>query len=70
MTILLAYDGSESADPAISAIGKLFHQDRRDAVVLTIWEPLVVEVLRSGRFGNWIPLPLDVEEVDGASAGR
>jgi hypothetical protein len=35
VTILIAYDGSESADAAIAAAGKLLDRDRLDAVVLT-----------------------------------
>jgi hypothetical protein len=33
MTILFAYDGSESADAAIAAAGTLLDHDRADAVV-------------------------------------
>ena len=62
--ILFAYDGSESADAAIAAAGKLLNHDRADAVVLTIWEPLVVEALRANRFGGWPPIPPDVTQVD------
>jgi hypothetical protein len=51
VTILFEFDGSESADAAIAAAGKLFGHDRLDAVVLTVWEPLVVEALRAARFG-------------------
>jgi hypothetical protein len=47
VTILFEFDGSESADAAIDAAGKLFGRDRLDAVVLTVWEPLVVEALRA-----------------------
>jgi hypothetical protein len=47
VTILFAYDGSESADAAIAAAGKLLDYDHADAVVLTVWEPLVVEALRA-----------------------
>ena len=42
MTILFAYDGSESADAAIAAAGKLLDHDHADAVVLTVWEPRLV----------------------------
>jgi hypothetical protein len=64
VTILFAYDGSESADAAIAAAGKLFGHDRMDAVVLTVWEPLVVEALRATRFGGAAPVPTDVTEVN------
>jgi len=62
--ILFAYDGSESADAAIAAAGKLLSHDRADAVVLTVWEPLVVEALRANRFCGWPPIPPDVTQVD------
>jgi nucleotide-binding universal stress UspA family protein len=64
MTILFAYDGSESADAAIVAAGKLFDQDQPDAVVLTVWEPLIVEELQAARFGGWTYLPLNVGDLD------
>src|SRR5256885_6466191 len=64
VTILFSYDGSESADAAIAAAGKLLDHDRADAVVLTVWEPLVVEALRANRFGGWPPIPPDVTQVD------
>ena len=70
ITVLFACDGSESAGTAIAAAGKLFDhdhdhdRDRADAVVLTVWEPLTVEVLRAARFGGWIPIPPNVSEVD------
>ena len=47
MTVLFAYDGSEGGDAAIAAAGELLNHDRADAVVLTVWEPLVVEALRA-----------------------
>lgn len=67
MTILFAYDGSESSADSIAAAGRVFGHDGRDAVVLTVWEPLSVEALRNVRFGGWIPLPLDVTDADQSS---
>jgi nucleotide-binding universal stress UspA family protein len=64
VTILFAYDGSESADAAIAPAGKLLNHDLADAVVLTVWEPLVVEALRANRFGGWPAIPPDVTQVD------
>jgi nucleotide-binding universal stress UspA family protein len=64
VTILFAYDGSHSADIAIAAAGNLLDHDRVDAVVLTVWEPLVVEALRATRFGGAALVPTDVTEVD------
>jgi hypothetical protein len=64
MTILFAYNGSESADAAIAAVGSLLHRDDANAVVLSVWEPLTVEALRATRFGGLAPIPTDVTEVD------
>jgi nucleotide-binding universal stress UspA family protein len=68
MTILFAYDGSESSAAAFAAASKIFGDSRPDAVVLTVWEPLSVEAIRAARFGGWwIPLALDVTEADATS---
>jgi nucleotide-binding universal stress UspA family protein len=68
VTILFAFDGSESSAAAFAAAGRIFGQVRPDAVVLTVWEPLSVEAIRATRFGGWwIPLPLDVTEADETS---
>jgi nucleotide-binding universal stress UspA family protein len=67
MTILFAYDGSKSSAASFAAAGKVFGHDGRDAVVLTVWEPLSVEALRDVRFSGWIPLPLNVTEADESS---
>jgi nucleotide-binding universal stress UspA family protein len=68
MTILFAYDGSESADAAIAAAARLVGREAATAIVLTIWEPVTVEALRAARFGGWPPIPRDVTEVDQRSA--
>jgi nucleotide-binding universal stress UspA family protein len=67
MTILFAYDGSESADGAISAARNLVGGGIADAVVLSVWEPLVVEALRAMRFGGRLPVLTDVADVDARS---
>jgi nucleotide-binding universal stress UspA family protein len=67
MTILFAYDGSESADAAISAARDLVGVASADAVVLSVWEPLVVEALRAMRFGGRLPAMADVVDVDAQS---
>jgi nucleotide-binding universal stress UspA family protein len=68
MTILFAYDGSESADAAIAAAARLVGHKAATAIVLTIWEPVTVEALRAARFGGWPPIPSDVTDVDQRSA--
>jgi len=67
MTILIAYDGSESADAAISAAGDLLGSASGDAVVLSVWEPLVDQALRAMRFGGRLPVMTDVTAVDAQS---
>lgn len=67
MTILFAYDGSESADAAIAEARDLLGRGDADAVVLSVWEPLVVEALRAMRFGGRLPVMTDVADVDAQS---
>ena len=64
MTILFAYDGSESADGAIATAAKLLDTHDADAVVLAVWEPLIVEALRAARFGGPLPMPPDPGDED------
>ena len=67
MTILIAYDGSESADGAISAARDLLGGASGEAVVLSVWEPLVDQALRSLRFGGRLPVMTDVAGFDAQS---
>ncbi len=67
MTILFAYDGSESADAAIAAARALLGGSNDEAVVLTVWEPMVVEALRALRFGGRLPVMSDVTDIDAQS---
>jgi nucleotide-binding universal stress UspA family protein len=67
MTILFAYDGSENADAAISAARDLLGGGSAEAVVLSVWEPLIVEALRAMRFGGRLPMLADVVDVDAQS---
>ena len=70
MTILFAYDGSESADAAIAAAGQLLGDVDATADVVTVWEPLTVEALRAARFGGSPPIPPDVADVDRRAAAQ
>jgi nucleotide-binding universal stress UspA family protein len=63
MTILFAYDGSESADAALRAAATIVDAHAADAIVLSVWEPLLVEALRAARFGA-IGVPSNAEEID------
>lgn len=67
MTILFAYDGSEGADAAIAAGAKLIAHDGADAIVMTVWEPLVVQALRAARLGGGVQVPMDVAAEDEAA---
>jgi nucleotide-binding universal stress UspA family protein len=67
MTMLIAYDGSESADGAISAVRGLLGGASGEAVVLSVWEPLVEQALRSVRFGGRLPVLTDVAGFDAQS---
>ncbi|KAB2347935.1 universal stress protein [Actinomadura rudentiformis] len=45
MTILIAYDGSDDAKAAIDFAGR--HVSPAPAVVLVVWEPLLLQIARS-----------------------
>ncbi|MFI0450743.1 universal stress protein [Actinomadura sp. 6N118] len=45
MTILIAYDGSDDAKAAIDFTGR--HVSPAPAVVLVVWEPLLMQIARS-----------------------
>ena len=64
MKILFAYDGSESADAAIAAAGQLLGRPDLEAIVLSVWEPLIVEALRATKFGGRFFVPPSVSETD------
>jgi len=73
MTILFAYDGSAGADEAITTAAKLLGGEGRQAVVLSVWEPLVVEALHATVWGGPLSVPLSAAEIDERSeelAGR
>jgi hypothetical protein len=69
MKILIAYDGSGSADAAIATAGELLAGSDLEAVVLTIWEPVQVAVLRATRFGSPMPTT-DASDDDHHSKNR
>lgn len=66
MTILISYDGSATANSAIVEASKLLPVGA-SAVVLTVWEPLVVQALRAAKFG-YAAVPTHAAEEDEASA--
>jgi nucleotide-binding universal stress UspA family protein len=63
MTILFAYDASESADAALRAAAGILDTRGADVVVLSVWEPLLVEAINAARFGP-AAVPTNAEEID------
>lgn len=62
--ILVCYDGSPDAQAAIDHAGELL--SGQPAVVLTIWEPFVEVMARSGA-GFGLGAPMNYEEIDASS---
>ena len=52
MKILIGYDGSQSADAAIGAAGKLLAGADVEAIVLSLREPESVAAVHAARFGG------------------
>jgi nucleotide-binding universal stress UspA family protein len=63
--ILLCYDGSDDAKAAIDRAGALF--PGRPATVLTVWEPFVAVLERSGAGFGLGGVSMDLDEIDAAS---
>jgi nucleotide-binding universal stress UspA family protein len=66
MTILFAYDGSESSDHALREAATIVGPGGSEAVVLSVWEPLVVEALRTPAVAA-LEVPSNVGEIDDRS---
>jgi nucleotide-binding universal stress UspA family protein len=65
MNILFSYDGSASADDAIETAATILGGEAAQGVVLTVWEPLIVQALRAERFGSPVPpVPFDAGAED------
>ncbi|MGZ4234125.1 MAG: universal stress protein [Solirubrobacteraceae bacterium] len=60
--ILIAYDGSTDARSAIECAGELFAGE--PVTVLTVWEPFVDVMARTGAGLGLAPGIVDVEEID------
>ena len=69
MTVLFAYDGSAGAEHAISEASRLLGARVGDAIVLSVWEPVVVESMRIAALGaGHEPIvPSDAAAVDRSS---
>jgi hypothetical protein len=51
--ILIGYDGSKSAEPAIATAGKLLPGSDVEAIVLFVWEPVSVAAVHAATI--WRP---------------
>lgn len=62
--ILMAYDGSPDADAAIDRVTELMPGG--DLTVLSVWEPFIDEILRTGSAGMGVIVPIagdaDIDE--------
>jgi nucleotide-binding universal stress UspA family protein len=63
--VLLCYDGSDDAKSAVDHAGAVLKS--APAVVLTVWEPFVDVLARTGFGLSYTAPPFDNEEVDAAS---
>jgi nucleotide-binding universal stress UspA family protein len=63
MTILFAYDGSESAQAALRAAASIVDAQETNAIVISVWEPLLVDVVRASKFGP-VGMPTNTAELD------
>jgi nucleotide-binding universal stress UspA family protein len=63
--ILIGYDGSDDARAAIAQAAKLLPGGR--ATVLTVWEPFVQVMARTGAGLGLSPTIVDYDEIDAAS---
>lgn len=63
--ILLCYDGSSDAQAAVDRAGRLLNGE--PATVLTIWEPFMELVARTGAGLAFGSSTIDVDEIDAAS---
>jgi nucleotide-binding universal stress UspA family protein len=64
--ILVCFDGSTDAQAAIDRAGELF--GGRSTTVLTVWEPFVETMARTGAGFGLEAAMVDVDEIDAASA--
>ncbi len=63
--ILIAYDGSKDAQSAIDLAGELMAGE--PATVLSVWEPFVDVMTRTGVVGiGFTPIDIDSEQIDKA----
>jgi len=67
MTILFAYDG---ADTGITAAGSLLTRQDGGSVVVSVWDPAIVEGLRAVKFGASPAVAMDAATAEDPVGGR
>ncbi len=63
--VLFCYDGSDGSRTALFAAGELVTHPA-DAVVLAVWMPAVVSLVRAGSFLTAVPNEGDIDEQEAA----
>jgi nucleotide-binding universal stress UspA family protein len=67
--VLFCYDGSDGSKSALRAAGDLVTRPA-DAVVLVVWMPAVVSLVRAGSFLTAVPNEGEIDEQEAAFAQR
>ncbi len=67
--VLFCYDGSDGARSALRGAAELITHPA-DAVVLTVWTPAVVSLVRAGSFLTAVPNEGEIDEQEAALAKR
>jgi nucleotide-binding universal stress UspA family protein len=67
--VLFCYDGSDNSRSALRAAAELVAHPA-DAVVLAVWTPAVVSLVRAGSFLTAVPNEGEIDEQEAASAKR
>src|SRR5271156_7243664 len=67
--VLFCYDGSDGSRSALRVAGEIVAPPA-DAVVLTVWMPAVVSLVRAGSFLTAVPNEGEIDEQEAAFAKR
>ena len=67
--VLFCYDGSDGSRTALLVAAELVTQ-LADAVVLAVWMPAVVSLVRAGSFVTAVPNEGEIDEQEAAFAKR
>lgn len=67
--VLFCYDGSDGSRSALRAAAELITHPA-DAVVLTVWTPAVISLVRAGSFLTAVPNEGEIDEQEAALAKR